>query len=180
VNPSTGLHPRPAGPEALASFFPADAIDTSYTSTVYPSRRGETLQEIHDRAKLFVESWTNRVEALHDGVKCVSLYSHAASVIAIGRAVSPAPLKCRQSLPQTQLTGNPKLDVKAGCASTSLYRRKVSTDGSGSAGIGEWDIVWNGQASYLANGLERNWSVSSLECGIEMTNTRNNSSVMWC
>lgn len=86
MNPDTGLHPRPAGPEHLAPLFPPSSIDTSYTSTLFPSRRGETLKELQDRADLFIEAWTGRVEEM--GVKSVVIFAHAASVIALGRAVS--------------------------------------------------------------------------------------------
>lgn len=87
VNPGTGLHPRPGMPTDLAPLFP-NIVDTSYTSTVYPSRRGESLRALHERAELFVEAWTGRVEEM--GYRVVVVFAHAASVIAIGRAVSPA------------------------------------------------------------------------------------------
>jgi transcription factor C subunit 7 len=85
VNPDTGLHPRPSDPEHLAPLFPPNTIDLSYTSTCYPSRRGETLSQLQDRADMFIEAWTSRVEEM--GVKCVVIFGHAASVIALGRAV---------------------------------------------------------------------------------------------
>ena len=85
MNPDTGLHPRPSSPTHLATFFPRNAIDTAYTSTLYPSRRGESLRGLQDRADLFVEAWTSRTEA--SGARCVVVFAHAASVIAIGRAV---------------------------------------------------------------------------------------------
>jgi hypothetical protein len=34
---------------------------------------------------MFIEAWTSRVEEM--GVKCVVVFGHAASVIALGRAV---------------------------------------------------------------------------------------------
>jgi hypothetical protein len=39
-----------------------------------------------NRADLFIEAWTGRVEEM--GVKSVVIFAHAASVIALGRAVS--------------------------------------------------------------------------------------------
>lgn len=82
----TGLHPRPASPSSLSPLFPPNSIDESYASTYLPSRRGETLRELHDRADCFIEAWTARVEEM--GVRCVVVFAHAASVIALGRAVS--------------------------------------------------------------------------------------------
>lgn len=51
------------------------------------------MKELHDRADTFVEAWTARVEEM--GVKCVVLFGHAASVIAIGRAVRRAVISAR-------------------------------------------------------------------------------------
>ena len=157
VNPDTGLHPRPAEPAHLSPLFPPGSIDEGYSSTYYPSRRGESLKELQDRADTFIEAWTGRVEEM--GVKCVVVFAHAASVIALGRA----------------LTGDKELEVPAGCASASLYRRKTSSnaeagagaqngngaasgDGQEHTGVGQWDPVYLGKADYLVNGLERDWS----------------------
>ncbi|KAK4689472.1 transcription factor C subunit 7, partial [Tremellales sp. Uapishka_1] len=121
-----------------------------------------------DRADLLVESWTSRVEEM--GYTSVVIFAHAASVIALGRA----------------LTGDKTLHVSAGCASTSLYKRKSPEPhpspppttpsetkkmgnhaGAGRhadvAGVGEWEIVWNGKADYLVNGVERDWSFRDVE-----------------
>jgi len=86
-----------------------------------------------------------------------------------------------------QLTGDKELEVVAGCASASLYKRKAKptqttstgiidtllqktglssaapgddapSAESSSCGIGEWDPVFLGRADYLDNGLERDWS----------------------
>ncbi|WWD09681.1 hypothetical protein V865_007809 [Kwoniella europaea PYCC6329] len=214
VLPNTGLHPRPSHSEHLSQYFPPKSLNSSYRSTVFPSRKGESFKELHDRAELFVESWISKIEELHPEVKSVVIFAHAASLIALGRA----------------LTGDRTLNVVAGCASTSLYQRKrpstsesfestlqphrqpfdsrppsslgfTSVDSpafggglappspafgslSGTAtppafaplsrppsplprstgsqvvpcGVGEWEIVWNGRADYLPNGIERDWS----------------------
>ena len=86
MKPNTGLHPRPGPSESLAPLFPNNAIDITYSPTLYPSRRGESLRGLQDRSDLFVEAWTSRIEA--SGVKCVVVFAHAASVIAMGRSVS--------------------------------------------------------------------------------------------
>jgi hypothetical protein len=66
------------------------------------------------------------------------------------------------------LTGDKSLNVPAGCASSSLYKRKAPSssaesntskhNGDTACGVGEWDAVWLGRADYLDNGLERDWS----------------------
>jgi hypothetical protein len=91
VNPDTGLHPRPSSVSHLARYFPNSSLDMGYTPTVFPSRKGESLKDLQDRADLFIETWTSRVEREYPGVKAVVIFAHAASVIALGRAVSPNP-----------------------------------------------------------------------------------------
>ena len=91
-------------------------------------------------------------------------------------------------LHHVQLTGNKSLHVTAGCATTSLYRRKPASsstnptelpvdsfnpvpkrlipdgvaheDQRGPVAEGMYECVWNGRADYLVNGVERDWSVS--------------------
>jgi transcription factor C subunit 7 len=48
----TGLHPRPGPKERLQQFFPDGLLSMEYSSTVYPSRRGETLAELQARCDL--------------------------------------------------------------------------------------------------------------------------------
>lgn len=85
ARPSTGLHPRPSSPKTLSPLFP-DQLDLTYDSTLYPSRRGELIRDLQDRADTFIEAWTARVEEM--GHRSVVVFGHAASVIALGRAVS--------------------------------------------------------------------------------------------
>jgi len=138
VKNGTGLHPRPGPKERLRSFFPDGLISLEYESTVYPSRKGETLEELQARCDLFVNAWVRRMEVEFPEVKTVCIFAHAASVIALGRS----------------LTGDRTMQVTAGCASTSKYERKTSTSG----GVGGWTCRWDGRADYLPNGVERNWS----------------------
>lgn len=88
VNPDTGLHPRPSTVSHLSRHFPPSSLDLEYQPTVFPSRKGESLKDLQDRADLFVETWTSRVEDVYPKVKAVVIFAHAASVIALGRAVS--------------------------------------------------------------------------------------------
>jgi hypothetical protein len=110
-----------------------------------------------------VEAWTSRVEDQYKDVKCVVIFAHAASVIALGRAVCLLLCLCiRDPNIDEQLTGNKALDVSAGCATTSLYRRKTrdstTTTHSSPCGVGEWVPVYLGRADYMQGGVERDWS----------------------
>lgn len=86
--PGTGLHPRPIveGAASMSKHFPPGLINEEYTSTVYPSRRGESLREVHDRLDLFAKTFVRRMD--EEGVRSVVIFAHAATVIALGRAVS--------------------------------------------------------------------------------------------
>jgi broad specificity phosphatase PhoE len=137
---TAALHPRPGSASALAPLFPEGVLDLTYEPTYYPSRKGETLQDLHDRAEIFLAAFLARVEAEHPDVRTVMLFGHAASVIALGRA----------------LTGNKELEVVAGCASVTMYGRKA---GAAGGGIGGWDVRRMGMVDHLENGVERNWSV---------------------
>lgn len=137
ARPSTGLHPRPDSPEALSPLFP-DQLDLSYSSTLFPSRKGELIRDLQDRADTFIEAWTARVEEM--GYKSVVVFGHAASVIALGRAVSVPNFSLNHLILgglhdlslmlMTQLTGDKYLEVSAGCTSCSLYKRKAPTQQS--------------------------------------------------
>ncbi|GHJ87814.1 hypothetical protein NliqN6_4216 [Naganishia liquefaciens] len=164
VLPDTGLHPRPGHAEQLKQFFPDGTLDEQYKSTVYASRSGESVSELQARCDLFVNTFVNRIEAEFPNVKTIVIFAHAASVIALGRS----------------LTGDKGLDVRAGCASTSLYQRK-SAQSNGSSGdrnagqtkegsdggVGCWDCIWSGRANYLSQGEERNWGFQDIVLNAE-------------
>ena len=83
-------HPSPAAPEILHQFVPR--VQTSYNPTIIPSTKGETLSEIHDRtayalAKIITDidlEWKNN----GIGPRAILLIAHAATNIAIGRALT--------------------------------------------------------------------------------------------
>lgn len=57
----------------------------------------------------------------------------------------------RKTHADNKLTGDPKREVTAACACTSLYKR---------IGMGDhFEQIWNGRTDYLPLGLERDWSV---------------------
>lgn len=136
----TGLHPRPSGPATLEKFFP-EALDLDYLPSVYPDRKGEKMQALFDRIDLFVDVFTARMDATP--VRTVVIFEHAATVIALGQA----------------LTGDRKAEACAGCACTSLYRRRTDK-GPGGGSVGAWEQLWNGRADYMPGGVERDWAVS--------------------
>ncbi|KAJ9096078.1 hypothetical protein QFC21_005443 [Naganishia friedmannii] len=110
-----------------------------------------------------VQEW---IEAEYPNVKSVAIFAHAASVIALGRS----------------LTGDKTKEIRAGCATTSFYRRKAPSTSNNAAQpeakanktsfhppangkkstVGCWDCLWDGRADYLTQGEERNWSFQDI------------------
>jgi len=52
VLPDTGLHPRPSHAPELQPLFPKTKLEPTWESTVYASKRGESLSELLARAEL--------------------------------------------------------------------------------------------------------------------------------
>lgn len=77
-------HPVPAPRETLSALFPA-LLDLDYRPVVVPTRRGEGVDELHDRVASTMDALISECD--RDGVRAVLLCSHAAVVIALGRVL---------------------------------------------------------------------------------------------
>jgi transcription factor C subunit 7 len=183
-------HPPPASPSKLRTYFPSiitAATEHKHKAHVIPSTRGETIPQLHNRVATALAGFISDVDAQvqaeeaqtgKESSKAILICSHAAPLIAMGRA----------------LTGNVPEDVNtedfhvytAGL-STFVRRRQqsesVSAGGTGgersllAAGTrlvpenevqvpdwkngkgvgGGWDCVSNGDCSFLSGGEERGW-----------------------
>ena len=132
VAPNTGVHPRPQRSSILESHFPR--ISTSHRSLLLVSQNGESISGVHSRAKEFLRRFVTYIEHTHPNIKSVLLVSHAAFVIALGRA----------------LMYEPQRDVRAGTASLSHYIRLPHTYGV--ATYGNWRCESNGGTEHLKGG----------------------------
>lgn len=164
-------HPSPAKYSVLAQHFPDD-LAPEQDPTIVPSTKGESIPQLHDRIAYCLNELIQRLDADPSGPRTLLICTHAASMIAIGRA----------------LTGNMPEDECAEdfncftCAFSKFARKpmaSVSTDGSTVATTQKWDpenpeevpdINWrgqgvqggwtlevNGDCSFLENGEERGW-----------------------
>ncbi|KAI0851749.1 phosphoglycerate mutase-like protein [Daldinia vernicosa] len=97
-------HPSSAPLNKLQSLFPE--LDASYASSPAPSRRGETLPQLHDRVAQAIDFIIRRSD--QEGHKAVLVCTHAAVVIALGRV----------------LTGHVEQDFGAFTCGLSKYRRR--------------------------------------------------------
>lgn len=138
--PGSGLHPRPPLATLLKPHFPRIDSD-AHTPLLFAPQTGESHQGIHDRAAAFLRLLIAHVDEVYPDVKSVLLVSHAATVIALGRAL----MKDRER------------DVRAGTCSLSCYTRRSGQERA-EDGIGEWECRLNGDCSFLTGGEQRNWS----------------------
>lgn len=133
--PGTGLHPRPPLAALLQPHFPRVAAD-AHTPLLFAPQTGESHQGLHDRAASFLRLLIAHLEKERPEAKTILLVSHAATVIALGRAL----MQDRQR------------DVRAGTCSLSCYTRKAGSSSSMSEGLGQWECKLNGDCSFLTGG----------------------------
>lgn len=157
--PGTGLHPKPPRATILASHFPSLRIDPeiNWSPTCVPSRYGETVAQVHERCRQFLEAFINRLEEDQydrsvgngklEGHRCVLLMTHAATAIALTRA----------------LVDDENLPMRVACCSLTILKRRERKDDAvgGSVSclplLGSWDIVQLARGEFLSGGLERDW-----------------------
>ncbi|SPO24441.1 related to TFIIIC subunit, 55 kDa (transcription initiation factor) [Ustilago trichophora] len=134
VVPETGIHPSPARAAYMKEFVPE--LSLSWTPLLYPDNNGESISELHVRARRILSLIQERCEQL--GVTRVLICSHAATIIAMGRV-----------LLNDDADGKRTTFIGAGTASLSKYTRGAKQ--------GEWKQELNGDASFLPQGVEREW-----------------------
>lgn len=134
-------HPVPAPAEQLSPLFPG-LIDESYKPITPVSKDGETVEELHQRA---IECVTNLINELKNEpeIKTILLVTHAATKIALGRA----------------LLGDPNAEIRTGTCSVDKY---VLSSDDKSGAPGDWTQQLNGYADFLTKGEEMHWSFGML------------------
>jgi len=186
VTPGTGLHPRPGSATDLQKYFPL--IDPRWKPTWYPSRKGETLPELHTRTGSFLRAFLGRQDLAsiapsspdspaRDNAdlatdvqlelgrhKHILFLGHGASVIALAK----------------ELSGDMDMELRVGCCSLTTLVPKPNAQRStvisslspsedinagapkGNALLGQWDVVSKADASFLAGGVERDWGLEDV------------------
>lgn len=126
---SSPPHQRSLPAERLTEWFPL--ISTTHSSLLYPTQRGESIEQVHTRAADVLRLLIAKLDA--EGVKHAVIFTHAATNIAMARA----------------LMGN-RESVRSGTCSVGKYVRK----GEGREGLGEWERVLDGECGFLEKGEE--------------------------
>lgn len=141
VKPGTGLHPRPGLPEELQSYFPQ--IDPYWSPVWFPSRKGESVEEAHDRAGGMLEVLHAQIERKfprqHERILMVS---HAATVIALTR----------------ELLSDRELPLRVGCCSLTELKRKDGHDGV----LGSYEHIKLASGEHLEEGASRDWGFEDI------------------
>jgi transcription factor C subunit 7 len=162
-------HPSPASPTLLATLFPKENFNKEYTPFIRPSVSGETIASLHERTAYALHRIIEQCD--DEGVKAVVICTHAATLIAAGRALTgrmPEDTSEEDFWPYT--------------CGVSVFVRKTKTLDSG---VGEWkgvgsqvpEVKWkdgkgvgggwectvHGDCSFLKDGAERVWHFSGDE-----------------
>jgi len=145
VAPGTGLHPRPGSTETLQTLFPE--IDPSWDSLYYPTRKGETVAELHERidtfTSVFVPAIVHRLPL--ERRRRLLLVTHAATTIALVRS----------------FVGDRNLHMKVGCCSLTELKRKSEVDEK--QVLGGWKPLALVSGEHLKGGSSREWGFEDIE-----------------
>ena len=155
-------HPSPAEPPLLKSLF--ENYDESYVPVIKPSVNGETIEQLHDRVAYALHKIIEQSD--REGVKAICVCTHAATLIAMGRALTgrmPSDIGEEDFRPFT-------------CGVSTFVRRKGKRVGEkvvewkgpetevprpnwrdGKGVGGGWECTVSGDCSFLSGGEERGW-----------------------
>lgn len=155
-------HPSPADVGLLKKLFPR--VKESYKPTIRPSVNGESISDLHDRTAFALSRIIDDCDKA--GVKAIVLCTHAATLIAIGRALTGhmpedveaedfRPFTCSLSKFTRRGAGSGEVQTWSGKDGDVPY---VSwRDGKGVGG--GWNLDISGDCSFLSGGEERGWYV---------------------
>lgn len=139
VKEGTGLIPRCGSATSLQPFF--SRIDPTWSSIWYPSRKGETLEDIHARANGFLQEFYQKVRKRlpPEERRRVLFVTHGAVTIALTR----------------ELFGDRSLPMRVGCCSLTELKRQREDTGNSILGCYEpTKLAWDG---HIAGDALRSW-----------------------
>ncbi|KAK0618702.1 Transcription factor tau 55 kDa subunit [Lasiodiplodia hormozganensis] len=183
-------HPSPAPLAVLHTHFPGQ-LDDGYAPVLVPSTNGESIPDLHDRIAYTLSRVVAALDADPRAPRALLICTHAASMIAIGRALTgrmppdegEEDFKCftcaltrfdRRITKEEDGERVRKEEKEAGEWSAERPHdipRVSWREGRGVAG--GWDCVINGDCSFLTNGEERGWKFSGDEAFLTDPNAFN-------
>ncbi|GIC91538.1 phosphoglycerate mutase family protein [Aspergillus udagawae] len=189
-------HPSPATPATLHSHFPSilPSNPSKHNPHLIPSPRGETIAQLHDRLATALAGIIADVDAEIAALeasqrpdqrtsKALLICSHAAPLIAMGRALTGAmpedssmedffvftaglsTFRRRRDEVGTPGAGAEVSTTESLAAGTKILRAETRVpDWRGGKGVGGgWDCVKNGDCGFLSTGAERGWHFNGEE-----------------
>ncbi|KAK0554184.1 hypothetical protein OC846_002195 [Tilletia horrida] len=167
VEPSTanpkdtgGVHPYPPTRALLESEFPEGSLapTLAWPPCLYADIAGEDVPQLHQRASDILRRIERQCELLYPDVRRILIVSHAATIIAMGRAL----VRKGPGAPWEEGADAKGYHVGAGTASLSQYDRPADSR----ARIGDPSAIFthvlNGSCDHLERGLERDWNFAHL------------------
>ncbi|RKF75858.1 Uncharacterized protein GcM3_082004 [Golovinomyces cichoracearum] len=163
-------HPSPAEPEILKKHFPH--YDEKYQAHIKPNITGETIAELHDRCAYAMDKIIKQSD--QEGVEAILISTHAAPLIAIGRALTGRmpedvteedfrPFTCGLSTFVRQKPQNSGSEVQEEEVINSVQIPRITWKNKNGVGGSCWEIISNGDCSFLSGGEERGWKFSGEE-----------------
>lgn len=172
----------------MQTHFPSilpSSPESKYTPLLHPSRRGETIAQLHNRLAITLESLIADVDAEIAEVewtvppeqrtsKSILICAHAAPLIALGRVLTGrmpddsseedfyvftaglSTFQRRKSGSSEPKNGGNEIDMDL-AEGTDLVRAKEVPIWRGCGVGGGWDCAVNGDCSFLSGGAERGW-----------------------
>ncbi|KAJ5901661.1 hypothetical protein N7495_002189 [Penicillium taxi] len=189
-------HPPHPTTNTMLTHFPTlipQNPESKYTPILRPSRKGETIAQLHDRIATVLDGiitdLDTEITALESALppeqrpsKSVLICAHAAPLIAMGRALTgimppdsseedflvfTAGLSTfRRRNHRVSRSSSAELGDcgQVLAEETELIRAKRTPDWKGGRGVGGgWDCVANGDCSFLSQGAERGWHFNGEE-----------------
>ncbi|KAJ5774951.1 hypothetical protein N7457_009847 [Penicillium paradoxum] len=180
-------HPPHPTPETMSTHFPTLLQESNppYKPLLIPSRRGETITQLHNRVAIALEGIIAEIDAeiaaLEAGLpldqrtsKSVLICAHAAPLIAMGRVLTGrmpddsseedfnvftaglSTFKRRDGSATGQKEGLTENPLAEGTKFIRASRAVPLWRGGRGVG-GGWDCLANGDCSFLSGGAERGW-----------------------
>lgn len=137
-----------ASVDVLASFFPQGTVNTGYTPILGSTAVDEDYAQLMSRAANFIERFVAQLDKESPQISTVFIVTHAATKIALGRAI----------------LNDPEAEIRTGVCSLDTYDR---------ADDGSWRATALGETHYLKDGEEMHWDFRKFNSHMLRSNKAN-------
>ena len=166
-------HPEPAPIAQLHPLFPT-TLDAIYTPKMAPPRGGESIADLHSRTMRAVREIVREADG-EAGVEALIICTHAATLLAVGRALVGRVPECwaeedfgtwtcglvrferRRGGGESATTSGSETETRSEKTQTQTQAQLLAETETDREGLGYWDCTVNGETGYLKGGRERGW-----------------------